>query len=388
MPRHRVVQNVFDQRRLARSRNARDRDEKPERNVHVHVPKIVLARAEDPDHAGWIRLSALARDRNGHLTAEILGRDGRWMLHHFLDGPFGDDDSTVLAGPRSQIYQVIGLEHRLFVVLDDDHGVAQIATLSQRREQTRVVALVQPDRRLVENVENANEAGSDLRRETDSLSLATRQRLGRAAEGQVVEADVVEKAQSLAYFLENRPCDVRIESRTSILANRNRFEEIERRGDRHLGHFSDVLVGNRDRERLGLQAAAKTRRARARLHVLVELETHRIRFGLVVSTLNVRDDAFPLARFALHAAACAGSVQHHIARVLRQITPRGVERKVELLRQPGEDHLAQVSVRFAPRENHALQNGDALVTEDELLTHFAADAQPSAVGACTEWRVE
>src|SRR5215510_13664921 len=44
---------------------------------------------------------------------------------------------------------------RLFVVLDDDHGVAEVAQAHEGVDEALVVALVQADRRLVEHVEHA-----------------------------------------------------------------------------------------------------------------------------------------------------------------------------------------------------------------------------------------
>ena len=38
-----------------------------------------------------------------------------------------DDMSAVLACAGPEVYDVVGLPDRLFVVLDDDHGVAQVA---------------------------------------------------------------------------------------------------------------------------------------------------------------------------------------------------------------------------------------------------------------------
>ena len=54
----------------------------------------------------------------------------------------------------------------------------------------RVVALVEADRRLVEDVEHADQARADLRGEPDALPLAARQRGRRAVEGQVLEPDL------------------------------------------------------------------------------------------------------------------------------------------------------------------------------------------------------
>ncbi len=50
----------------------------------------------------------------------------------------------------------------------------------ERAEQAVVVALMQPDGRLVEHIENAREARADLRGEADALRFTARQRAGRA----------------------------------------------------------------------------------------------------------------------------------------------------------------------------------------------------------------
>ena len=82
-----------------------------------------------------------------------------------------DHVPAVFARARPEIDHVVGRANRLFVVLDDDDGVAEIAQPRQRRQQLAVVALVQADRRLVEHVEHAGEVRADLRRQADALAL-------------------------------------------------------------------------------------------------------------------------------------------------------------------------------------------------------------------------
>jgi hypothetical protein len=67
---------------------------------------------------------------------------------------------------------------------------SQVAQVEQGVDQAGVVALVQADRGLVEDVQHAHQARADLRRQPDALCLAARQRRRRPVEGQVVEADV------------------------------------------------------------------------------------------------------------------------------------------------------------------------------------------------------
>ena len=102
----------------------------------------------------------------------------------------GDDVAAVHAGARAHVDDVVGGEDGVAVVLDDEHRVAEIAQPLQRLEQARVVALVQADRRLVEDVEHADQARADLRRQPDALRLAAGEGGRGAVEGQVVEPDV------------------------------------------------------------------------------------------------------------------------------------------------------------------------------------------------------
>ncbi len=77
--------------------------------------------------------------------------------------------AAVDAGAGADVDDVVGGQDRVLVVLDDDHGVAEVAQVPQRGEQAVVVALVQADGRLVEHVEHAGQAGADLRGEPDAL---------------------------------------------------------------------------------------------------------------------------------------------------------------------------------------------------------------------------
>ena len=75
-------------------------------------------------------------------------------------------------------------------MLDHDDGVAEVAEPDQRLDEALVVALVQADRWLVEDVEHPDQSRPDLGGEPDPLRLSPGQGGGAAAQGQVVEADV------------------------------------------------------------------------------------------------------------------------------------------------------------------------------------------------------
>src|ERR1700688_183213 len=88
--------------------------------------------------------------------------------------PFTLNENRPGASPRARphIDHVIGAADRLFVVLDNNHSIAEIAQALERFEKLGIVALMQPDRRFVEHVEDARQPRTDLRSKPDALALA------------------------------------------------------------------------------------------------------------------------------------------------------------------------------------------------------------------------
>src|SRR2546430_11287354 len=98
-------------------------------------------------------------------------REGVGVLQHVWQ-PAGDDHlAAVAAGARPQVHDVVRRTDRLLVVLHDEHAVAEIAQLLERVEQPRVVAMVEADGRLVQDVEHTDEAVADLPGEAETLRL-------------------------------------------------------------------------------------------------------------------------------------------------------------------------------------------------------------------------
>ena len=113
----------------------------------------------------------------------------------------GDHLAAQLAGAGAEVDDPVGFLHRLLVVLDHQHRVAEVAQPLQRRDEPAVVSLVQPDGRLVENVDDAGELAAHLRGQADALALSARERRGRAVEREVGEAHVGEEQSRLLISL-------------------------------------------------------------------------------------------------------------------------------------------------------------------------------------------
>src|SRR5262245_51415441 len=109
--------------------------------------------------------------------------------------------STVRAGTGSEIDDVVGLEDGFFVVLDDDHRVADVPKPLECSQQALVVTLMQPDGGLIENIHDAGQSRTNLTRQPDTLRLAAGKSLRAAIQSQIVQADIHEEAQPLRDIL-------------------------------------------------------------------------------------------------------------------------------------------------------------------------------------------
>src|SRR5699024_5419455 len=120
-----VVQHLVDERRLPRPAHAGDRDERPERQVDVHVPQVVLAGAEDTEdgpvrgerlHVGGGRLrvrrvalhAAVGRHRDGELAREVLAGERVLRLEDLFRGAGGGNLTPAVAGPGTEVEEVVG----------------------------------------------------------------------------------------------------------------------------------------------------------------------------------------------------------------------------------------------------------------------------------------
>ena len=123
----RAVEDVVDERRLARPRHAGDGHEQPERELDVDVLEVVLAGAL----ARRAVLPVTARRCSGTGIDRLPERYWPVIDSLFLSRPLHragvDDLAAVLAGAGPDVDDVVGDRDGLLVVLDDDHRVAEVA---------------------------------------------------------------------------------------------------------------------------------------------------------------------------------------------------------------------------------------------------------------------
>ena len=172
-------EDVVDQGTLARARHAGDADERPQGDFHVEVLEVVVSRSAD-DEAMAVAAAAGGGDGDPPRAGKVLPGDALRLGDDRRGGSGGHDPPPANARPGAEIDDVVGRPHRVLVVLDHDHGVPLVAEPKERIEQLLVVALVQSDRRLVEDVEDADQAAADLSGEADALHFAAGKRRARS----------------------------------------------------------------------------------------------------------------------------------------------------------------------------------------------------------------
>ena len=309
--------------------------------------------------------------------------------HHLLGRAFGHHLAAMDAGARAHIHDMVGGEDRLLVMLDDDDAVAEVAEPVERLEQPRIVALMQPDGRLVQHIEHAGEARADLRGEADALALAARQRAAGAGESEVVEADIVEEVQPLADLFQDALGDL-------VLLRRElggqRREPMAGLADRHVGHLADMQAVDLHRERLRLEAIAGAGLARLVGLEARQLLAHPGGFGLAPAPLDIGDHALEGLRGRVVADAVvigesdlvlAGAVEHDVAEVLGQRLPRlghglaiGAGERFQRLLVIGRG-----GGRARPGGDGAAVEAQIFVGHDEVGLEEQLGAEPVAGGA-------
>src|SRR5262249_1649742 len=176
----------------------------------------------------------------------------------------------------------------VFVVLDDKNRVAEVAQMLERGEQALVVAGVQADGRLVENVKDTAETGADLRGEADALSFAAGEGGGGAIEREIAQADGEKKLETFADFFERASGDFLLPESELV---ENFVDGLAGRGEGERSEISDRGTGELDGKRFGTQALGMADGTQRGGHVLRHPLAVGIRAGFLEIAVEHLKDA-------------------------------------------------------------------------------------------------
>ena len=111
-----------------------------------------------------------------------------------------DKVAAGVARTRTEVDDKIGATNGIFVMLDDQDGVAKIAKVFERAEKPCIVSRVKADAGFVENIENATKPRTDLRCEADALGFPAGKRGGGTVQAEIAEADGKKKIDAFGNF--------------------------------------------------------------------------------------------------------------------------------------------------------------------------------------------
>ena len=311
---------------------------------------------------------------NRQLLPQVLRRQRSRLVHQSVERSGVHDAPALLARPETQIDDVVGDFDHVGVVLDHDDGVALIPKLPKNRDEPLVVARVQPDGRLVEHVQRADERRPQRRREVDPLRFAARERGRQAIQREVVEPDVAQKRQPAANLLEHL-----VRDRRFLVRHLEAAEEGVRLADRQRRHPIDRAAGDAHVARLAPQPraaavgtgeiAAVPAEKHAHVHlVFLPIEPPEESADALVASSVAFDDEPPL--------------------VVGQLGPRHFQPDLVLAGRALQLRELRAIVRLAPRLDGALLDRLRLVGHHQIHVELDDVAEPVTGRAGAERVVE
>src|SRR4029077_10626031 len=113
---------------------------------------------------------------NFRAARKILSGERCRIRSDFFGRSSSDKMSAGGACAGTEVHDVVGAANRFFVMLDDEHRVAEVAQGFEGAEHASIISSMQADGRLLKHIEDAAQARADLRRETDALRFAAGKR--------------------------------------------------------------------------------------------------------------------------------------------------------------------------------------------------------------------
>ena len=178
----------------------------------------------------------------------------------------GNQFAAVTSGTGSKIDYVIGAADRLLVVFDDQHGVAEVAQVFQCGQKAAIVAVMQANRGLVENVENSAQLGADLRCQSDTLPFATGEGRGGPAQRDVSQPDFVQELEAFGDLVHDASGNRLFPARQFDLAR-----GLQRTRHREQGKIRDRHAIDLDGQTFRPKPVAMTYRTHRRRHVVEQI---------------------------------------------------------------------------------------------------------------------
>ena len=213
-----LVEHVARERGLARPRHAGHDDESAERHAAVEVLQVVQARAFDRERRRAV--TGPRRGCSGCFRGSARKRPvtdaGLRINSAVVPSATTQPPRLPAPGPRSMTCSARR------IVSSSCSTTSSVLPFGlqtlERAEQDAVVARMQADGGLVEDVANAAQVGAQLRREPDALRFAAGERGRGAVERQVREPDLAQESEAARELGDDVPSDLRLSSLEAEIA--------------------------------------------------------------------------------------------------------------------------------------------------------------------------
>ena len=109
----------------------------------------------------------------------------------------------MLTSPRTNIDDMVRCIHRILIMLDHNKRIAKIPQMLECGQQAVVIALMQANARLIQDIQHSDKSGSDLRREAYALRFTAGQRTSRTGKREIIESNIEQKAKARMDLLQD-----------------------------------------------------------------------------------------------------------------------------------------------------------------------------------------
>ena len=183
---------IGNQRRLTRARNTCNYCQCTQLDSGGNVLKIVSTSSRNLN-LSTTRLTTSLWQPNLLLSREICTCDGIRVFNNLFWSASSNNVTTKLTSARTHVNNVVSCTNSIFIVLNNKYGITAVSELLERLNKTVVVSLMQTNGRLVQNVKDAHETGTNLSCQANTLGLSTRKRCCCTRKREVVQANVYQE---------------------------------------------------------------------------------------------------------------------------------------------------------------------------------------------------
>ena len=194
---------------------------------------------------------------------------------------------------------------------------------------------MQPDRRLIQDIADSDQSGSDLRSQTDPLCLSSGQGCRCTGKRQVIQTYIAQERDPASDFLQNLLSDhLLLRSKLQIL------HKVQKVPHGQTGHIVNIPSAHRHSQRFLLQALPAADLTGTDAHKLLIFLTHPLTgllvpaVGILHQTLKgnaIRHLADTGLTLILNFKLLRRTVHQNISGLLRKIPPRSVQAETKLL---------------------------------------------------------